>query len=84
MLITVLTLQWQISIFLLKKGKILCQAQKCVVTLTCCRKANLKTGFQRIVYLEILKHQPCFQTRGLGKGWVVILGGRGALAYAEF
>lgn len=75
--------------FVLKKGKITCHTlknkKKCAVTLTCSPKANLKTGAPSAVYLEILRHQPLFQTRSLCLGSVVTLGaGSGSLWNCSF
>ena len=63
--------------FILKKEKQKSYAKlkKCTVIPTPSLKATLKTGFQRIVYLEILKHASCFQTRSLVYGLVGDLGG---------
>lgn len=63
--------------FILKKEKQKSYARlkTCTVIPTPSLKATLKTGFQRIVYLEILKHQPCFQTWSLVYRIVGDLGG---------
>lgn len=72
-LITVLTIQLAEGVtqmFILKKEtkKSYAKLKKCTVVL----RPSLTAGrFQRIVYLEILKQQPRFETRSLCTGLLV-------------